>query len=258
MHYGLSSVRQDSFAIGSSSGNDCQWVIAAIADGVSSSAQSHTFADYMARQAVILISDELPLIPNGALNNHDFWADIATRLVGISDEFCRIAAKRIVSEEKSEEVDKALPRDFVRKWATTLEFVIIQASFKNPGADAEFVHVTVAGDGAAFVLNEEQGWNTVRMGKRRSGAIVSNAVLSLPLIPEEFSVNFGFLRKNDCFILTTDGLGDFIGDGSSPLGGFFQANLPKCESLASFLQIVDVSLYQADDDRTIIMIKRNG
>jgi serine/threonine protein phosphatase PrpC len=95
----------------------------------------------------------------------------------------------------------------------------------------------------------------VKPGKRYSGAIASNAVLSLPLSPDDFTISFGYLGKNSCLILATDGLSDFIGDGSTPLGGFFQAKLPKCESLTAFLQIVDVSLYQADDDRTIIMVK---
>jgi len=183
------------------------------------------------------------------------WSRITRRLIDISDEFCRNAAKRTVSEDKTAEVDKASPRDFVKKWATTLEFAVIQANSDAPFSKREFVHVTVAGDGAAYILNRRQGWKTVKTGKRQTGAIASNAVLSLPLAPDDSAVNFGALNKNDCFILVTDGLSDFIGDGNTSLGDFFQRKLPKCESLASFLQIADVSLYQADDDRTIIMIK---
>jgi serine/threonine protein phosphatase PrpC len=253
MHYGLSTVRQDSFAIGSENG-DCKWIIAVIADGVSSAAQSHTFADYMARQTVLIVGEELNSSKPKSLHNIE-WSKIARSMVGISEEFCRNAAKRTVSEDKTAEVDKASPRDFVKKWASTLEFAVIQAINDETSDKKEFVHVTVAGDGAAYVLNKKQGWETIKTGKRQSGVIASNAVLSLPLSPDDFSVNFGYLGKNDCFILTTDGLGDFIGDGNTPLGNFFQRKLPSCESLASFMQIVDVSLYQADDDRTIIMLK---
>jgi serine/threonine protein phosphatase PrpC len=250
MHYGLSTIRQDSFAIGS----EGQWVIAVIADGVSSAAQSHTFADYMARQTVIIVGEELNSSEPVTLHSIE-WSRIARRLVSLSDEFCRNAAKRTVSEDKAAEVDKASPRDFVQKWAATLEFAVIQANKDETSAKREFVHVTVAGDGAAYVLNKSKGWNTIKTGKKQIGAIASNAVLSLPLVPDDFAVNFGHMGKNDCFILTTDGLSDFIGDGNTPLGDFFRRKLPKCESLALFMQIVDVSLYQADDDRTIIMIK---
>jgi len=255
MHYGLGTIRQDSFAIGSIYGkDDCQWVIAVVADGVSSAAQSHTFADYMARQTALVVESELSSVEQCKLSNVD-WNDLAKRLVEISEEFCRSAAKKTVSDEKSEEVDKAEPRDFVKKWATTLEFIIVQVSCDESSSEKEYVHVTVAGDGAAYILKESNIWEVIKSGKQQTGAIASNAVLSLPLSPDEFTINTGKICKEDFLIITTDGLSDFIGDGASPLGDFFKCELPNCESLISFLQIVDVSLYQADDDRTIILIK---
>jgi serine/threonine protein phosphatase PrpC len=252
MHYGLSTVRQDSFAIGSDGEN--QWIIAVIADGISSATQSHTFADFMVRQAVLAIGEELNSYKPKSLHNIE-WSKIARRLVDISVGFCRNAAKRTVSDEKTADVNKASPQDFTKKWATTLEFAVIQSSSDENSGKREFVHVTVAGDGAAYILNKKQGWQVIKSGKSRSGVIASNAVLSLPLEPKDFIVNFGFLDKNDCLILTTDGLSDFIGDGNSPLGDFFKRKLPNCESLPMFLQIADVSLYQADDDRTLIIVK---
>jgi serine/threonine protein phosphatase PrpC len=257
MHYGLSTIRQDSFAIGTTESedeNNPKWIISVISDGVSSATQSHTFADYMVRQTVIAVGDELNTCNPKSLRDID-WSKIACQLVDISAEFCRNAAKRTVSEDKTAEVSKASPRDFAKKWATTLEFSVTQANCGDIHDKREFVHVTVAGDGAAYVLNKKQGWQTVKTGKSQTGAIASNAVLSLPLEPKEFIVNHGHLEKTDCLILATDGLGDFIGDGNTPLGDFFKRKLPICESLVAFLQIVDVSLYQADDDRTIIMIK---
>ena len=252
-HYGFSTIRQDSFAIGCE-GEAGDWVIAVIADGVASAAQSHTFADYMARQAVLVIGRELSSSPIGALRDVK-WNDVAKHLVDVSDEFCRIAAKRVLPEDKKSMVDEAIPRNFVSEFATTLEFAVVRAKNDDPAAEREFVHVAVAGDGAAYVLNKKLGWKTVKIGKRQSGAVASNAVLALPLIPGEFIISFGQLQKEDCLILTTDGLGDFISDGNTELGGFFQDRLPNCESLPAFLQVADVSLYQAADDRTLIMIK---
>jgi serine/threonine protein phosphatase PrpC len=257
MHYGLSTIRQDSFAIGATEcedDNDSQWIIAVISDGVSSASQSHTFADYMARQGVLMVSEEMSSSKPKTLHNIE-WSKIARRLVDISVEFCRNAAIRTVSEDKTTDVSKASTRDFAQKWATTLEFAVIRVNRGVSCDRREFVHVTVAGDGAAYVLNKKQGWQSIKTGKSQSGAVASNAVFSLPLEPKSFVVNFGHLSKNDCLVLTTDGLGDFIGDGSTPLGDFFKRKLPNCESLATFLQIADVSLYQADDDRTLILVK---
>ena len=266
MHYGLGTVRQDSFAIGSESGSsERQWIIAAIADGVSSAEQAHTFADYMARQTVIIVADALSSREPEPDTLRDIdWDSTARRLVSVSEEFCRNAARRTVDQSKASEVDKASPGDFAQKWATTLEFVAIQinSADSSPGNERalnkEYAHVTVAGDGAAYLLNKSAGWTVIKRGKSQSGALASNAVLSLPLEPEAFAVSFGYLKDDDCLLLTTDGLGDFIGDGNTPLGEFLSRKLPECVSLASFLQVVDVSLYQADDDRTLIMIKGTG
>ena len=260
MHYGLSTIRQDSFAIGTSERedeNNSIWIISVISDGVSSATQSHTFADYMVRQTVIAVGDELSVCNPKSLRDIE-WNNIACQLVDISAEFCHNAAKRTVSENKTVEASKVTPRDFAKKWAATLEFAVTQTNHGEFSNKREFVHVTVAGDGAAYVLNKRQGWRVVKSGKSQSGTIVSNAVLSLPLEPKDFIINHGYLDKNDCLILTTDGLSDFIGDGNTPLGDFFKRKLPNCESLAAFLQIVDVSLYQADDDRTLILVKGAG
>ena len=257
MHYGLSTVRQDSFAIGTVEGeheNAFRWAIAVISDGVSSATQSHTFADYMVRQTVIIVGEELNACKPKSLHNIE-WSKIARKLVDISVAFCRNAASRTVSEDKTSEVSKTTLRDFAKKWATTLEFAVIQTNSDELSGKREFVHVAVTGDGAAYVLNKKQGWQTMKAGKSQSGEIASNAVMSLPLEPKSFAVNFGHFGKNDCLILATDGLSDFIGNGNTPLGDFLKRKLPNCESLATFLQIVDVSLYQADDDRTLILVK---
>ena len=305
MHYGLSVIRQDSFAIGSvESENESnnKWIISVISDGVSSATQSHTFADYMVRQTVITVGGELSGRNPKSLRDVE-WGDIACRLVDISVEFCRNAAKRTVSEDETVEAGKDTPLDFAKKWGTeagkdtpldftkklgteagkdtpldfakkwgtedgkdtpldfakkwaaTLEFAVIQTSYEDYPDKREYVYVSVAGDGAAYILDKRRGWRVIKTGKCQSGAIVSNAVVSLPFKPKAFFVDYGYLDKSDNMILATDGLGDFIGDGNTQLGDFFKRKLPDCESLAAFLQIIDVSLYQADDDRTLILIK---
>jgi hypothetical protein len=128
MHYGLSTIRQDAYAIGMEiDSNDKTWLIAAIADGVSSASQSHTIADFMVRQTVITVGDELKSSNPTTLHNIE-WSKVARSLVEISEEFCRNAAKRTVTEDKTDEVERASPKDFAKKWATTLEFAVIQAS----------------------------------------------------------------------------------------------------------------------------------
>jgi serine/threonine protein phosphatase PrpC len=248
-HFERHKVCQDSFAIDEHSNSEgCKWVIAAIADGVSAAPNAHFIADYMVRQAIVVIGEAL----NDCVSLHDLdWEGISKRLADISLEFCRAGTR----QDASIDIDKLTPAKYATNWATTLEFAVVQATDENATAKKELVHVAVAGDGAAYIMSKSAGWKNIKAGKEKSGSLASPAVSALPLPPEFFIVNKGYLNKNECLILTTDGLGDFIGDGSSVLGGFFQERLTKCRGLASFLQVVDVSLYQADDDRTIIMVK---
>lgn len=65
----------------------------------------------------------------------------------------------------------------------------------------------------------------------------------------------GSLEADQALLLVTDGIGDFLGDGSSPLGGFLQDRLLACAGLPDFLRAVGAWAYQMDDDRTAVLVR---
>ena len=254
LHYGFETVRQDTYAIGSESDQSGdKWLIVAIADGVSASPRAHAIADYMVRQTVLVVADALQT--GKMIFKKEYWENISKKLVEISVEYCKTATRGRIQLNQNIDVDTIDIDTFAREWAATLEYIVIQTKKTLGSQTRKFVHISVAGDGSAYILNENKGWYIVKSGKQRNSEILSNAVSPLPLTPKAYSIKFGELSLDDCLVMVTDGLGDFIGSGNTPIGGFFQKAFPKCESLIQFLHYSSVALRQADDDRTIILIK---
>ncbi|MDR3047402.1 MAG: protein phosphatase 2C domain-containing protein [Bacteroidales bacterium] len=252
LHYGLETVRQDAYAIGSEVDlNEDNWLIASIADGVSSSKRPHAFADYMVRQTILVVADNLR--NNKMSFENDFWNNLSKQLVEISIAYCKNAARSII--QSNIDIEKIDLSTFADQWAATLEYVIVQTKKTPESKKRKFVHVSVAGDGSAYILNENRGWKVVKTGKERKGEVVSNAVSPLPFKPETFSIQSGELCSGDCLLLVTDGLGDIIRNGNTLIGGFFQKAFPKCETLVQFLMYSSVAFREANDDRTVVLIK---
>lgn len=244
MHYAASSVRQDSFAIGAEEGrNGIRWAIAVVADGVSEASQAHMLAEFLTQQTVAFVKGALREDSVDSISDVD-WREMAARLVQASQDCCqRLAHNRISS-----------PNQCLSKWASTLEFAVVE---NGTSREKPFVSVTVSGDGAVYVVSREKGWKTIKAGKARGDGIASNAVTALPVDPGKPIISFGSLGAGEELFIVTDGLGDMIGDGSSTLGGFFQDKFHQCSNIIKYLQVMDVSMYQADDDRTGILIKEN-
>lgn len=244
MHYAASSVRQDSFAIGAEEGqNGIRWAIAVVADGVSEASQAHMLAEFLTQQTVVFVKEALQEKSIDSISDVD-WGEMAARLVQASQDCCqRLAHNRTSS-----------PNQCLSKWASTLEFAVVESSASR---EKPFVSVTVSGDGAVYAVSREKGWKTIKAGKARGGSIASNAVTALPVDPGKPIISFGSLDPGESLFIVTDGLGDMIGNGSSTLGGFFQDKFQQCSNIIQYLQMMDVSMYQADDDRTGILIKEN-
>jgi uncharacterized protein YegL/serine/threonine protein phosphatase PrpC len=256
LHYGLETVRQDAYAIGSEVDlNGDNWLIAAIADGVSSSTRSHAIADYMVRQAILVVAESLR--NSGMSFETDYWKNLNKKLIEISVEYCKNAARSIIQPSQTIDIDKIDTGIFAQQWATTLEYAIVQTKNYPDSQERKFLHISVAGDGSAYIIHKEKGWNVVKPGKKRNGGLVSNEVSALPLTPKTSSIKAGTLSTDDCLLMVTDGLGDIIQNGDTRIGGFFQNTYPPCKILPAFLYISSVALRQADDDRTVILIKEH-
>jgi serine/threonine protein phosphatase PrpC/O-acetyl-ADP-ribose deacetylase (regulator of RNase III) len=244
MHYASSTVRQDSFAIGAEE-NDAgtKWAIAVVADGVSEASRAHLLAEFLTQQTVVFVKETLNEKEVKTLADAD-WTEVAKNLVQASQDCCKRLSQGKISS----------PKQYLSKWASTLEFAVVEVSVSGKKT---YVSVTVSGDGASYIINGEKGWKPIKAGKMRTGSIASNAVTALPIDPGAPIIEFGILNKDEQLFIATDGLSDMIGNGNTALGGFFQKEFPKCKNAISYLQIMDVSMYQADDDRTGILIKEN-
>lgn len=256
MHYAAGAVRQDSFAIGSDGEyGEGKWLIAAVADGVSSASQAHALAEFLTQQTILTVEERLASAGHADLSRID-WGAISGQLVALSREYCKARAQSMLRTERENEIDRITLQQYLTRWASTLEFAVVEADTGGrDGGNRRFVYVSVAGDGAAYIVNGLKGWHTVKAGKQQDSVILSGAVAALPADPGEPRIRLGTLQSGDHLFITTDGLGDRIGSGDSPAGVFFQHEFPACNNLISFLQIMDVSMYQADDDRTGILIK---
>jgi serine/threonine protein phosphatase PrpC len=239
-HHGSQTVRQDSYALGTVGEGETARVIAVVADGVAEATRSHQMADSLSQQTVLYLQKTLSSDPQVALGHAD-WSKSATDLKMLSRVFCERSAQ-----------GKVPPEQWLSYWATTLEFAVVEADGPRVG---EFVCVTVAGDGAAYVVDTVKGWKTLKAGKLRSGEVASNAVTALPADPGAPVVSRGTLEPGQALLLATDGLADMVGNGGNDLGGFLQYQLPRCPSVASYIRIMDVCMFQADDDRTAITIQ---
>ncbi|MCL2137476.1 MAG: protein phosphatase 2C domain-containing protein [Coriobacteriia bacterium] len=239
--YSEARVRQDNYAIGEQFGtDDTKWVIAVIADGVSEASDSHQLSKFLSRNTVEKLKSELE-----GRNKDDFklidWTKIANTLV---DEALRFCKSRAPSGWKVQ--------DYLKRWASTLELVIVEA---NSFEDRSYISVTIAGDGAIYIIDPVKGWFSIKATNTNQESMASNDVVALPGKPGDPQVVNGMLETNQSIFLTTDGLGKRIGRGKNQLGGFLQYELLRCTSLIDYVRIIDVSVYQGSDDKTGILIK---
>lgn len=236
----MSSVRQDDYAFGVDAGG--RWLIAAVADGVSEAERAHELSSFMARQTVLVIGRSLTSCEGSHGLDDVSWNGLGCELLGIAQAYCRHMMPQATDI-----------REWTTQWATTLEFLVV--ALRPEGEGYPFASVSVAGDGAVYVLDPLKGWRSVKDAKRHGGTLVSNAVHALPANAMVPCVSRGTLCENESLLLVTDGLGDVLADGSTPLGGLFQTKLPHCHSVIDYLKVVDTWAYQADDDRTAVLVR---
>ncbi|MGQ0631643.1 MAG: protein phosphatase 2C domain-containing protein [Sporichthyaceae bacterium] len=230
--------RQDFFSV---LVND-DYLIVAVADGVSEGEFSQVAAETAARSACKLVADQLAR--NGCVD----WVQLAGRAsMRIIDE----AEYRQISvpTEESPSLDDRL-RSCLEKMSTTLIVGIVNMTPRAEGFPVEIG--VVAGDSAAYVRRiEEDVLVPVGGGKEAGGAITSTRVRPLPgrVDPE---ANYFFLLPGEALVLGSDGIGDPVGDGTGEVGKEYAARWVSPPTIDAFL--LDVNIYRRsfDDDRTAV------
>lgn len=236
-HYAFKFPRQDSFVIKHHIGkNNRNYIIAIIADGVSSAIYADQLSDYISNYSANILDKYLN--ENQNLDSID-WNEVSEHIWKASLKYCK------------ELSDPADAESFLEKWATTLEFIIIES---NNAESNRFVHVTVSGDGAAYLIDNAGNWHNIKRGKMHEDHMISNGVDALPAKPESIVVKQGLLNRNNAILLVTDGIGDIL-EKNEEVRTFFADKLMGVNNLIEFARIINAGIEQMGDDRTAVLIK---
>lgn len=235
-HYAHRIPRQDSFLIEECIVNDNNgFVIAAIADGVGNAKKSDEFSEMLVNFLCSEISNELHY--KQELQKID-WNKISENIWKISVNYC-------YHKSGSKNID-----DYFQYWASTLECIVIEA---QPKMKVNYVAVTISGDGGIYKLDLAHKWNTIKHGKTRNNAAVSNLVYCLPDKPEGIIIKKGSLSEGEALFLVTDGLSDYI-EEYDDVRQFFGQHLPFFVNLPEYIRVLNVAVKQMDDDKTGVLV----
>lgn len=226
--------RQDAFALAS----DENWLVVAVADGVSEGAHSHIAANTAVRVACKLAIDQAQ-----ETESID-WAGIAGMISRrIIDE---ATVRRIVDPQDD---DSQALRDVRSSMATTAVVAVISKQSTDdayPGTLA-----VLAGDSGAYEISDGV-LNLVAGGKQDVDLpILSTAVRPLPGPVNPVVLDFQLIQGNP-LILTSDGLGDPIGGGDSEVGRTIAMKWLTPPNAIDFLADVNFLRRSFDDDRTAV------
>ena len=246
LHQSGTTPRQDSYAYGVYENDETKWIILSISDGVSSSPFSHVLAEYLTFSAIKEL--KLQLKKYEQLKVQEF----ATTINQLANNFCK---KQILKQNTQITADEYTARLGATYFGATLECAVIGITAHS----SEVTQFTVSGDGGTYIFKENSTVQVLKTGKERGMEVVSNAITPLPVeIVEEVVSHNEVLNEGDILFITTDGLSDFIGDGNTRLGKFLSNKLSVVRDPIEFLKILNVAMYQLDDDKTAICFKNQG
>lgn len=246
LHQAGESPRQDSYSYGVYEENGEKWIILAISDGVSSSPYSHILAEYLTFSGVKEL--KLQLEAYGEVYVQDF----AHKINQMANNFCR---KQLVRFNQQFDESKYVAHLGANFFGATLECAVIHI-IQDKQTVKQF---TISGDGGAYIFKSSSKIDIIKSGKIRGEGIVSNAVSPLPLGDiDDVNIEEVRLEKGDVFFMATDGLSDFIGSGNSSLGKFLLEKIVEAKDAVEFLKIINVAMFQLDDDKTAVCFKAEG
>jgi serine/threonine protein phosphatase PrpC len=229
--------RQDFFAIAASD----DWLVAAVADGVSSGAHSHVAALTAARAATRLALMETDI------RSVD-WVRLCDRL-----------SWRIVEEAKyrqlveiSDDADASARVPAVRKVMSTTAVIVALRRGVDDDGRYPGVLALLAGDSAAFRLSGALA-TPLLGGKDGDGYITSGRVHPLPGARSPIAAEFA-LEKGEGVLLTSDGLSDPLGEGTGEVGKVLGERWSKPPSPVDLFADLNFLRRTFDDDRTAVGI----
>lgn len=239
-HHEFGTVRQDSYGL-ATVGED--YLVFAVADGVSQAKHSHVAADLACQVAV---SGTVQSLTAGVRPDELDWAQV-TGDVRLAIRRRAVATLPPDADDFSQDqIDYAIARQVM---STTLDVAVLNTR----DSPTEYLVARLAGDGSTYLHDRADGWTLLSAGKDVEDTVVSNRVQALPLDPGTPGILRGVLATGQALMVCTDGLGDHLGSGSSELGQFLSKAWSQPVPAPEFLRTLDFVQAGALDDRTAVV-----
>lgn len=210
------SPRQDSFAIGTTAGGA---LVIAVADGVGGAAHSELGSATAVLSATALLVDSSSLPSSGELSA--VFSDVAAAIVG------EAAARSDIGDPAA--------------LATTLVVVVIDGR--------DFVAGRV-GDSNAWTVTDG-AWSSLFATEAPVVADTRTAALPMSVSPQ---LCVGRMPVEGPLVVATDGVGEPLGTGDTPVGRYLAAAWRTPPDPLHFLQTMSFRSRTFDDDRTAVAV----
>ena len=235
--------RQDSYGFAVTP--DKQWLVAVVADGVSSGYLSHKAAQLVARHAPAAVLAELAANPGlepGHIDWYTVFNAMARRIIAVGT---KLLADDGVAEPTPQDVSEAM--------ATTATIAVVEIS---PPDHQRHVALAWLGDSPAWVM-DTGGWDCLTEVKNAGREIASSSVTALPRIPSDATMLpqwRGYVPLNGTLLLMTDGVGDPLGAADGEVAAALFEVWRDPPHMFEFAKQVAFGRKSFDDDRTVVAV----
>lgn len=222
------------------------WLVAAVADGVSQGALSHLAAEAAVETGCHALGTQLRAgVAPEELDCESVLRDSAKAVVR--------AVHHSLARETGE--TGVLPLGAVAQLASAavVYAVVPVGAGTEVGREALLLWV---GDVTAWTLSDAKGWLPLTELKADGGKkVVTGATAALPLLGRESWHRAMFtLAADEAVVLMTDGVGDALGDGSGEVGAALHSAWRRPPEPHAFAAQVDYQRSTFTDDRTVVGI----
>jgi hypothetical protein len=232
--------RQDAYAFCVST--DGEWIVAAVADGVSSGALSHRASALVAHHGCRILAKQLGTVHPDGIDWYAALADVSKAVLALGR---RTPDFELLNDE-----------DIARAMSTTVVFAVVKTV---PDEDSS-AYLCWWGDSSAWSLDPEGRWDCLSEVKNDDpDAVPTNATRALPFLPEDsddIPARTVGIDAGRTLFLITDGIGDALGNGDGEVGSILSGLWRSPPDLLQFAAHAGFGRQGFDDDRTVLGLWR--
>jgi serine/threonine protein phosphatase PrpC len=235
-YYG--TVRQDEFAYLVT--EDKRWLVAAVADGLSSGRYSHRAAEIVCRHGCRQLARQLRERDLTELDWQALFDDLGDEV--------------IARASKDFDLDDPPVETVAERMAATALFAVVDL---DPTAGGRRVRVMSLGDTSAWLLRpgRPEPWTPLQAVKNAGSTVASASTAAVPAVPRTLaSPVVTELCPGEVLVLMSDGVGDPLGGGTGEVGAFLADAWRAAPDPLTFAAQVGFRRRSYDDDRTVLAV----